>query len=55
MTVSQLIEKLEHLCDHRLETEVKFWFWFDGGLEEGKASIEHVGDCIEIAVELEED
>jgi hypothetical protein len=51
MTVNQFIEKLENITQHRLETEVKFWFWRDDALEEGQLSLEDVGDYIEVVVD----
>ena len=52
MTVRELIEKLEHVTEHRLEQEV--CFWFSGGEEVGSCSIEaieDIGDHIQIRLE----
>ena len=49
MTVRELIEKLEHVTEHRLEKEISFWF--SGEEEIGSCdvtSVEDVGDSIQI-------
>ncbi len=49
MTVRELIEKLEHVSEHRLETEVEFWV--ENEEESGNydvTALTHIGTAIEI-------
>jgi hypothetical protein len=51
MTVRELIEKLEHVSEHHLETEVKFVTLTPLNFQTYQfADMEDVGDCIEIGL-----